>query len=434
MSKSQFSLLKTERFLPVFLTQFSGAFNDNVFKNALVILITYQAAGKVGIDPRILVTAAAGIFILPFFLFSATAGQLADRYDKAFLIRRIKLVEIILMVVAACAFVFESYTALLTLLFFMGVQSAFFGPLKYSILPDHLETDELIGGNGLVESSTFIAILLGTILGGLLILEPAGIVKISAIVIGVALFGWTSSLKIRPTKPAMPSLKVSYNFPVQTVKLLAQSWQQEDVFFAIVGISWFWLVGFTFLAQFPVYGKNILGANEEVVTLFLTLFSVGIGIGSLLCNRLVKGKVTAAYVPLGAFGMSVFIALLWLITPTVTAGYELIGFTDFVSQPAAWGIMACLVGIAVFGGIYIVPLYAIMQTRAAIGHRSRTIAANNIMNALFMVAGSVFTMLMLKMEMRVPDIFLLIAALNIPVAFLMMRIVRRKSKVSGSGA
>lgn len=431
MSHSQFSLLRSRRFLPLFLTQFLGAFNDNVFKNAFIILATYHAGEKAGMDPRLLVTAAAGIFILPFFLFSATAGQIADKYEKSWLIRIVRFVEIPLMLLAAFGFAIENYWMLLGVLFCAGTQATFFGPLKYSILPEHLKENELIGGNALVEAATFLAILLGTILGGVMILKSDGIIAVSFTIIVVALLGWLASCFVPKAKRGSPNLKVNLNFIAETWHLTRHAYGEKDVFLSIIGISWFWLVGFTFLAQFPVYVSEILGANEQIVTLFLTVFSVGIALGSLICNNLLKGKVSGAYVPLGAFGMTAGIFFFYLATPAPVAHETLIGFSQFMTVPQNLLILTSLLITAIFGGIYIVPLYVIMQTRSPESFRSRTIAVNNIINALFMVLGAIITMLLLKMKINLSEIFLLIGIANIPVAFLVKRIVRQRCAARG---
>lgn len=424
--KSQFELLASRRFLPLFLTQFLGAFNDNVFKNAMVILITYALAEKSGMDARLLVTAAAGIFILPFFLFSALAGQLADKFEKAALIRKIKLAEIVLMAMGAIGFYLGSVWLLMAVLFLMGAQSSFFGPLKYSILPDHLKESELIGGNALVEAGTFLAILLGTIIGGVLILKSGGVGFISAVVLLTAMGGWFSSRHIPKAGPAAPRLKINFNFLGEAWNIVSHIRKNEDVFLSILGISWFWLVGFIFLAQFPVYGKEVIGGNEDIVTLFLTVFSVGIVLGALVCNRLLKGKISGSFAHIGALGMSAFIVLLYVVSPDGLAETEsYIGIREFVGINHLLVLFSLLM-VAVFGGVYIVPLYAIMQSRSEDSHRSRTVAANNILNALFMVGGALATMAALKMHMRVTDIFLALAVLNIPVAWLVHRIVRRQ--------
>ena len=424
MSHSQFFLLKTRRFLPLFLTQFLEAFNDNVFKNALIILITYHAAGKVNVDPRLLVTASAGVFIVPFFLFSALAGQMADKFEKSRMIRIVKFIEIPLMLAAAAGFYLENYWMLMGVLFCAGTHSTFFGPLKYSILPDHLRENELIGGNALVEAGTFLAILLGTITGAVLILRDGGITIVSLIITGVAVAGWAISLQVPHAPEAVKNLKLNFNFIAETWRMIRQAMIERDVFLSIIGISWFWLVGFTFLAQFPIYAKDVIGANEDIVTLFLTVFSVGIALGSLICNILLKGKVSGVYVPLGAFGMTAFIFALYLASPSVMPHEKLIGLMDFIVKPESWLILCSLLGIAGFGGIYIVPLYTIMQTRCAKTRRSRTVATNNIINALFMVLGAVATMIMLKLDMQITDIFLTIGIVNIPVAFLVRRIAK----------
>lgn len=418
MHPSQWQLLASKRFLPFFITQFLGAFNDNVFKNALVILITYTAIGSGSLSPQIIVTLAAGIFILPFFLFSAMAGQLADKWDKAQLIKYVKLVEIVLMMAAAVGFYLNNLLLLLCVLFLMGAQSAFFGPLKYGILPDQLKTHELIGGNALVSAGTFIAILLGTIAGGLLILSEQGNHIVSAMIISAALAGWLFSLFIPATPPASPDITVSYALLQETRAILQQIRQHRVIFRAILGISWFWLFGATFLSQFPTFTKTVVGGNEEVVTLFLTVFSVGIGLGALWCNRLLKGEITAAYVPLAALGMTVFTIDLYFASqslPPLTSD-KLIAAGAFLSSIAHWRILFDMFAISVSGGLYIVPLYAIVQTRAEDSHRARTIAANNIMNALFMVVSALGVSLMLAFDFTVPAVFLSIALLNIAVA------------------
>ncbi|MGM0421864.1 MAG: MFS transporter [Pseudomonadota bacterium] len=424
MPHSQFDILKARRFLPLFLTQFLGAFNDNVYKNALVILITYVAADQADMDARLLVTAAAGIFILPFFLFSAIAGQLADKYEKSRMIRSVKLCEIVLMLAAALGFYLQDVYLLLTVLFLMGTQSSFFGPLKYSILPDHLHEEELIGGNGLVEAGTFLAILLGTILGGVLVLKSGGIAIVSSIVILIAVIGWLCSRAIPPTLPAAPDLKISYNFIAQAWHIISETRRNRQVFKAVVGISWFWLVGFVFLAQFPIFGKDIIGANEDVVTLFLTIFSIGIALGSLVCNRLLKGEIKATLAGTGALGMAVFTSLLYLVAPAPLApalaeDAAYITLLEFLSQPQSWAILGAMLGISISGGVYVVPLYAVMQTRCLPGFRARTIAANNILNAVFMVAGALITMAMLALDLLITEIFLTLGLANFLVSFLL---------------
>ena len=418
MSQKQFFLFQTRRFLPFFLTQFLGAFNDNVFKNAMVVLIAWRLAVTAQMNAQIMITVAAGVFILPFFLFSATAGQLADKFDKARLIRYVKVAEIIIMSTGAIGFYFGSVSMLMIVLFLMGVQSTFFGPVKYGILPDQLKDDELMGGNALVSAGTFLAILAGTILGTEVVLTEHGLTVISAVVIAVAAIGWLASCYIPATPAAQPDLEVSYNFVTQTWKILSHAAGQRDVFLCILGISWFWLVGATFLAQFPTFTKDVLGATIQVLTILLTTFSVGIAIGSLLCNRLLKGQVHATFVPLGALGISVFTVDLFFATlhPISSTTGELVAAGEFLSTFAGWRVVVDLLLVAISGGIFIVPLYAILQLRSDEKHRARNIASNNIMNALFMVVSAGGTVLMLKMGFSIPQVFLTIAVLNSAVA------------------
>ncbi|MCP5361350.1 MAG: MFS transporter [Hyphomicrobiales bacterium] len=422
-------ILASRRFLPLFLVQFLGALNDNVFKNALIILITYVAATRAAMNAQLLVTVAAGIFILPFFLFSATAGQMADKYEKSTIIKHVKVVEILLMGVAVWGFYTESIFLLMTVLFLMGAQSAFFGPLKYSILPDHLAENELMGGNALIEAGTFLAILLGTIAGGLLILAGNGVFWVSVLVISCALTGWLVSFWIPKAGPAAPEVRLEWNIFQETWKIMGYVRQREDVFLAIIGISWFWLVGAVFLAQFPVYAKDILQADETVVTLFLTVFSLGIGAGSLICNYIVKDKIDGRFVPFGAIGMALFTVCLYLASyqPTLQEG-ALLDVWMFLQIPRHWLILASLLGIAVAGGIYIVPLYAIMQARTESSIRARVIAGNNILNALFMVFSALATLGMLALSLNVIEVFLVVALVNLPVAWMVRKIVRTQSK------
>lgn len=415
---TQLTLLSTRRFLPLFLTQFLGAFNDNVFKNALIILITYRLATLAGYNAQILVTLAAGIFILPFFLFSATAGQLADKYEKSHLISIIKFIEIILMVLATIGFYLESVPLLMFILFSLGAHAAFFGPLKYAILPDHLHENELIAGNGLIEAGTFLAILFGTILGGLLILQPHGEYIISTTLLLIAIAGWAISLWIPKTVRDDHIIPIHYNVIKETFQLLKYSKKHSDIFLSILGISWFWLIGATFLSQLPVFAKDILYANENVVTFFLTLFSVGMAIGSLLCNKLLKGKIHATYVPLGALGMTLFMVDLYFAATHSNTFFttELATISQFLQHFNGWRITMDLVFIAICGGIYTVPLYAILQHRSEKAHRARVIASANVMNALFMVLASIATMLMLKFGFTVTEVFLAVAIANMAVA------------------
>ena len=328
------------------------------------------------------------------------------------------------MLLAAIGFYMQSAGFLMLMLFLMGTQSTFFGPLKYSILPDHLEDDELISGNALIEAATFLAILLGTVVGGILILTSYGVHVISVVIIGAALAGWYSSRYIPATAPAEPDLKVNLNFVTETWNMVKASAEHRDVFLSILAISWFWLVGATFLAQFPTFGKDVLGGTEDLVTFLLIVFSLGIGLGSLFCNRMLKGEIHATYVPLGALGITLFAVDLFFASQVGgTSGGELIGVGQFLSGFAGWRITADILLIAISGGLYIVPLYAIVQDRSEEARRSRNIAANNILNALFMVVSALGTAAMLELGFTIPEVFLTIAVLNGGVAVYITRLM-----------
>ena len=424
MEQNQFSLLGTRRFAPLFVTQFLGAMNDNLFKQALVVLIVFRLAQEIGINGQILVTLAAGLFILPFFLFSATAGQLADKLDKARTIRWIKVCEIIIMSLATAGFFMGDAYYLLGILFLMGTQSAFFGPLKYGILPDHLAPGELIGGNGLIEGATFIAILVGTIAGGLIILTAPGLELVSAGILTLALCGWLASLFIPTAPPSGAEIKINPNFLGEAWNILGFASRTRSVFLSILGISWFWLVGATFLTQFPAFTKDVLGGDASVVTLFMATFSVGIAIGSVLCNSLLKNEISAKYVPFGALGLSLFTLDLYLATRgQAAASAQLSDAGAFMAVAGNWRVLADLLAISICGGIYSVPLYAILQHDSEEGHKSRTIAANNIMNALFMVVGSLAAVALLSTQVSIPQLFGLVALVNLFVAIYITRLL-----------
>ena len=433
-ASNQFALFRSRNFMPLFLTQFLGAFNDNFFKSAMVILITYRLAEASGLDARILVTVAAGVFILPFFLFSASAGQLADKYERSRLIQLIKIAEIVIMSGAAAGFFLESIPLLMIILFLMGAQSTFFGPIKYSILPQHLKEDELIAGNALIETGTFISILTGTIFGGLFVLRSGGIHFVSILVVVIAVAGWWASWFIPKTTPIDPSLKLNKNIVEETLKIIADVKPRRDIFLAILGISWFWLVGATFLSQFPTYAKDVIGANENVATLFLAVFSIGIGAGSLACNGLLKGEVSGKYVPWAAIGMSIGSVLLYFASarPPIIPGTPVIGVFRFLFSFQNLGVLLCLLGISFFGGLYIVPLYAIIQSRSEEAHMARVMACSNIMDSLFMVISAVGTTILLTMGVNIPDIFLVMAFFTVIAAYIVRKTVRAQLRKRGA--
>jgi acyl-[acyl-carrier-protein]-phospholipid O-acyltransferase/long-chain-fatty-acid--[acyl-carrier-protein] ligase len=429
-----FALFKSRKFAPLFWTMFLGAFNDNFFKSAMVILITYRLADDAGVDARILVTLAAGVFILPFVLLSALAGQLADKYERSGLVRKVKIAEIVVMSGAAAGFYAESITFLMVVLFLMGAQSAFFGPLKYSILPQHLQKSDLIGANALVETGTFLSILLGTILGGIFVLSGAGIHIVSLLVIGIATAGWITSLYIPPTRAIDPFLKFRFNILKETYLLVDGVRSERDIFLSVLAISWFYFVGGTFLSQFPTYAKTVIGADEQVATLFLAVFSVGIGAGSIACGSLLKGEISGRYVPAAAIGMSVSSALLFLasIRAPLAPGAELVTIWGFFGSFRNLAVLLCLLAISFCGGLYIVPLYAIIQSRSDESRLASVTACTNIMDSLFMVISSLLVTALLAAGLSIPQIFLAVAALTVIAAWIIRGAVKDQMKKRGA--
>jgi len=411
---TQLGLLRQRRFSALFTTQFLGAFNDNVYKNALIIFITFEAAQDAAAR-AMLVTVSAGVFILPFVLFSAWAGQIADKLEKSSLIRTIKLAEIVIMLLAAIAFALGSITVLIALLFLMGTQSAFFGPLKYGILPQLLDETELVAGNGLIQMATFVAILVGMILGGKLAAVPAsGPLIAGGAVIALALLGWLSSLGVPRARAAEPALRVDRGPWPSMFSGMAYARETPGVFAAILGVSWFWFLGATFLQLLPAYGRDTLNGNPDVIIMLLTCFTVGVGLGALMCARLSGEKINLRLVPVGAIGMTVFALgpLLFLSAPQDTGG-ALQGIAEVLAYPGNRAAIASFIGLAVFGGVFIVPLYTYVQANSALSRRSRVIAANNIINSLLMVASALLTLGALGVGMSVPQIFAAVAVLNL---------------------
>ncbi len=423
---SQFSLLKTRRFLPFFMTQFLGAFNDNVFKQGLIILLTYKAMEITSLPLEIRAPLCQAIFILPFFLFSATAGQLADRFDKASLIRLIKTFEIGIMALACAGFFSNNLAFLLGALFLLGIHSTLFGPIKYAILPQTLQSHELVGGNALVETGTSLAILSGSILGGYLIALPgAGIQALSVAVVIVAVVGLVTSLFIPRTGSTAPTLKINWNPVTETWSNVRFITGNRTVFLSVLGISWFWFYGVTLQSNIPALTKEVLGGNELAVIFLLTTLSVGIGLGSLLCEKLSGKKVELGLVPFGAIGLTAFGIDIYLATlhhPPVTGLAPTVG--DFLQQPGNWRVVIDFLGLGIFSGFYIVPLYALVQSRSEPSHRARVIAGNNILNALFMVVASLLSMLLLHvLDISLPGLLALTALLSALVCIFIFTLV-----------
>jgi len=424
--KDQSHLLKSKRFLPLFITQFFGAFNDNVFKNAFLIWFTYDIANKLNMNAQLMVTIASGLFVLPFFLFSALAGQLADKFEKSKLVQIIKIAEILIIIFAFVGFYFENINLLLSLIFLMGVHSTFFGPLKYSLLPEHLKNDELISGNALIEGGTFLAILLGTILGGIVVRFTNGVELISFAVITFALVGWIASRSIPKSPSADSRLVISFNIFSQTLKIIDFAKKEKTVWLSIIGISWFWFVGITFLSQFPTYTKDVINGDEFIVTLFLSIFSVGIGIGSVMCNKLLKGQINGRLVPAGSIGITIGIGIFCIANYFYDTPEQIISLGEFFSNSCySWLIILGLLVVAISSGIYIVPLYAIMQHRSEAKYLSRIIAANNVLNALFMVISSIVMVALIQLKFDLLHIFLLLGTTNILVFFVIRKIINQ---------
>ncbi|WP_300525607.1 MFS transporter [Alcanivorax sp.] len=414
MKKGLFSLLASRRFGPFFFTQFLGAFNDNVFRQALILLIASGAVTAVSVNT--LNNVALALFILPFFLFSALAGQVADKYDKASLVRKIKFVEVCIMSAAAVGFFFDAVYFLLGVLFCMGLQSTFFGPIKYSIIPQQLDDKELVSGNALVEMGTFLAILLGSISGVLLKMDGVGDGVVAIAVVGLALLGYLAARGIPSAPAADDGLKLNWNLWKETWHIVGYAREVKSVWMCVLGISWFWFLGAAYTTQLKVYVDDYLLGTDGLYAVLLGTFSIGIGLGSFLCEKLSGKRVELGLVPLGSIGLSVFGVDLFLSY----AGLEGNGQVDiagFLQQAGGYRVLMDLLGIGVFGGFYIVPLFAFIQHRSNPKHLSRIIAANNILNALLMVGSAVAGIVLVGLlELTVPQFFLALALANVLVA------------------
>ncbi len=415
-STGQFGLLRQRRFAPFFATQFLGAANDNLFKFALTVLVTYQLQLD-WLPPAMAGLVIGALFILPFVLMSATAGQWADKYDKATIMRQTKLLEVVIMLVAAWGLWAQQVPVLLVCIFMMGLQSTLFGPVKYAYLPQHLNERELTGGNGMVEMGTFVAILLGNVAGGLLMgLGPEGRYWVAGACVLLALIGWWTALRIPASPSSDPGLVLNWNPFTETWRNLKLAYQYPSVFRSLLGISWMWFFGAVFLSQFPAFAREVLGGSEQVASLLLVVFSVGVAVGSLLCERFSHRHVEIGLVPLGALGMTIFAFDLYLASKGLRHdGGPLLSVGEFMDSTTHWRVMIDLALLAFSAGIYSVPMYALIQLRSQPSHRARIIAANNILNALFMVVSSLLAGALLASGLSVPEVFGVTALLNILV-------------------
>ena len=417
---SQFALFNTRRFTPMFLTQFLGAFNDNLFKQGLILVLTFIAAQKLNQDVSKLNNMAALLFVLPFFLFSALAGQIADKYDKTRLTHYIKLLEIVIMVLAGIGFIFEIYSVLFLALFLMGTHSTFFGPIKYAYLPQAMHEDELVGANGLFQMGTSMAILTGMITAGFLTqIQPQSHMMwwLSGSVLVVACLGYLMS-RLIPSMPApQPNLNIDWNVFRTSWQTVTYLYSLPILWFTIMGNSWFWFYGATFLTQMPEFAKTILHGDSTVVIFLLTLFSIGTALGSVLCKTLTKNQVSLKLLPFGIAGLTIFAVDLYFSLSGIhinVAENVHLGIGELWHSEDIWRVFADLFFLGFSGGIYIVPLYAFMQHFAPESHRARIIGANNIFNALFMVGSAIFSLICLS-KMSLPQMFALVGVLNVLV-------------------
>jgi len=411
-TSNQFKLLAERRFAPFFATQFLGAFNDNVFRNGLIIVITFQGITVFDMNASQLANIAGALFMLPFFLFSASAGQLADKYEKSQLMRIVKTIEICLMLLAAFALVNDLYELLFFVLFLLGFQSTLFGPVKYAYLPQKLETHELIGGNALVESGTYLAIIFGLLVGDLAVArDPDNLYVLAICLITFAVVGYMTSRAVPHTPPVDPDLKFSWNIWRETTHIVGFARKDRAVFLAILGISWFWFFGSAITLQIPAYTLDILQGNQSINIVLLVTFSIGIGAGSLLCERLSGHRVEPGLVPFGSIGLTVFAIDLYFAQPVMHVT-PVNSFAELLDRDGSIRILLDIVMLGTFGGIYSVPLYAMIQERADRHHLSRIIAANNIINSLFIVMAALMALLMLNAGLSIPALFAIVGVLN----------------------
>jgi acyl-[acyl-carrier-protein]-phospholipid O-acyltransferase/long-chain-fatty-acid--[acyl-carrier-protein] ligase len=415
-SPSLWQILCDARFFPYYCTQFLRVLNDNLFKNALVMIFTFKIGADAGYDTATLLSLQAAIFILPFFLFSTLAGQLADKYNKSLIARRVKMLEIVLAAIGGGALIFNHVEILLAVLFGFGLLAAFFGPVKYSIIPDLIDRRDLLAGNSLVEAGTLLGVLLGTIAGGLIPSLPYGEYFAAALVLAVAVIGYWSSTRMPDLPPYTPHLKISYSILADTWRLIAATKKYPAVWRAILCISWFWFIGAAYVTYLPTLAKEELGANQEVVTVFYVLFSIGIAIGSILCHRVLRGAISIRLVAVSAAALSLASLHFWWGSHNFPMPAELIGIRAFLGYWQGWALMFDMLALAIAGGMYIVPLYTVLQHKSPDDSRARMIAANNILNAIFMVATAALSLWLIQMAIPVSAVLGVYGIVNLGVA------------------
>ncbi len=412
------SFFTQQRFFPYFCTQFLGVFNDGIYKNALFIFIGYHLVLE---NEGLLLNIAAIAFILPFFIFGSTAGQLADKYEKSFLIKRIKLAEIVIVSVGSIALYSGSVYFMLVILFALGVQSAFFGPIKYSILPQQLAENEILTGNAYVEAGTFVSLLLGIVVGGFLASDLSYLPILAGTLIVTALLGWATSTKIPSAKPSAPDLKISFNVWQSSKSIVRETRKNKPVFLSILAISWFWFFGSIVLTQFPIFAEHVLYGNAKVATVTIAIFTVGIGLGAFACAALSKGRVEVGLMPIGAIGITIFT---WMFGNTdLPPSDQLRSLTELFAVPGIWSVIFNMMMISFSCGLFIVPMYTFMQVRSEEAQRSRTIAVNNIINAIFMVFAGILAASMLALDYNILDIFKVVAISNALVTLYILSVI-----------
>lgn len=413
LENRKYSLFLKRRFLPIFLTSFLGVFNDNLLRSGLVVLIAYSALRGIALPvrPEILVTICSALLILPMVLFSSLAGTLADKFEKSRLVQLAKLAEVLIMLGACYGFATENIYLLMALLFISGTHTAFYSPIKYSLLPEHLAPGELLAGNGFMASGSYLAILSGMIAGGWLVEVEGNVIGLAAVIIACA--GFAASLYILKSSAAHPDTPIDFHIWKSACALVAYILKGDrTILGAIIGLSWFLLVGSVYMAQFPNYAQAVVHANNEVYILFLTTFCVGLALGSVLTDRLLKGEISTRLMPLAALGISIFTYLMVWATP-VPQHEGLIGVSEFLAAPEHLLLLAYMVLVAVCGGVYMVPLYAVLQSRAHEQYRSRVMAASNLCDSLGMVLAAIVSALLLTAGFGIVDLFLILATLNL---------------------